>query len=364
MRRRWILLVAGFGGIIAILAVARFGPALSLSLALAAPAAEKWVSRVRPEPVREETAIPAPSGLLRADVYRPQRARGALLLVHGLSRMGRRQPDLARLAGLLAQHGVLVVVPQFEGLAAFRLDGREVDDVRSALRYTATLDPSSGVAGFSFGAGPALLAADEVPGLRVVGSFGGYADLRHVIRYVTTGVHDLDGSRYVQRQEPYNRWKLLALLVGLVESDRDRRILEEVAQRRLANPADDTSDAEAKLDSGGRAILALVANRQDDAVDGLIEQLPVGTREMLRRLSPMSAVSRLSSRVLIAHGMADESIPFTESLRLAAAAGSRGRLALFESFHHTGPTPVWSSMWYRAGDGWRLVRVVDELLPR
>ena len=51
----------------------------------------------------------------------------AVLLVHGLSRMGRRQPDLERLARLLAGHGLVVVVPQFEGLAAFRLTGREIE---------------------------------------------------------------------------------------------------------------------------------------------------------------------------------------------------------------------------------------------
>jgi len=44
------------------------------------------------------------------------------------------------------------------------------------------------IAGFSFGAGPALLAAADLPGVRVVGSFGGYADLRNVIAYITTGV--------------------------------------------------------------------------------------------------------------------------------------------------------------------------------
>ncbi len=87
--------------------------------------------------------------------------------------------------------------------------------------YTLSLNESAGIAGFSFGAGPALLAAADVPGLRVVGSFGGYADLTHVIAYVTTGAHDFDGRRYVQRQEEYNRWKLLALLVGFVQ-DRGR----------------------------------------------------------------------------------------------------------------------------------------------
>ena len=53
---------------------------------------------------------------------------------------------------------MLVLVPQFEGLAAFRLSGHEVDEVRSALAYTVSLGATTSIAGFSFGAGPALLA--------------------------------------------------------------------------------------------------------------------------------------------------------------------------------------------------------------
>ena len=193
MGRRSALLAGLVAVALAAIAAWRWGAALTLSLGLAAPAADSWIARVRASPLREEISIPAESGPLAADLYRPARHRGALLLVHGLSRAGRRQPDMARLASLLGQHGVLVVVPQFEGLAAFNLSGREVADIRSALRYTAGLSPSSGVAGFSFGAGPMLLAAADVPGLRVVASFGGYADLTHVIRFVTTGEHSDEG---------------------------------------------------------------------------------------------------------------------------------------------------------------------------
>ncbi len=364
MRRR-LAYLAGLVLAIIILTLAwRFGPALMLSLSLAAPATETWVRSILDEPVREEITFASGAGRLQADLYRPARPQSALLLVHGLSRAGRRQPDLARLAHLLGQQGLQVLVPQFEGLAAFRLTGQEVDDVRTALRYTATLNRSAGVAGFSFGAGPALLAAADVPGLRVAASFGGYADLRHVIAYVTTGVHSFDGHRHVQPQEEYNRWKLLALLVGFVQNQRDRWLLNSIAERKLANPGDDTGEIEQALGPDGHAVLALVLNRREDAVAGLLGQLPVGARETLSRLSPLAAVPRIRARLLIAHGTADDSIPFTESLRLAAVAGDRAHLALFESFHHTGPQAFWPSIRQRTQDGWKLIRVADELLPR
>ena len=66
--------------------------------------------------------------------------------------------------------------------------------------------------------------------------------------------------------------------------------------------------------------------------------------------------------MLLAHGTADDSIPFTESVRLAEAAGPHARLALFHTFHHTGPAPFWASLRMQLGDGWQLVSLVDELL--
>ena len=111
-------------------------------------------------------------------------------------------------------------------------------------------------------------------------------------------------------------------------------------------------------------MLALVVNRREDAVAPLLARLPRAAREQLHRLSPLVAMPRVQARVLLAHGTADDSIPFTESVRLAEAAGLHARLALFHTFHHTGPAPFWTSLRMRLGDGWQLVGLVDELLPR
>jgi hypothetical protein len=357
---RLLLATVGVAG--TFLLALRFGPTLTFSLSLAAPTTESWFTALWAPAPREGLTLPARYGGLEADLYRPQHPRGALLLVHGLSRAGRRQPDLARLAHLLASQGLLVVVPQFEGLAALRLTGREVDEVRAALAYTGTLGAPAGIAGFSFGAGPALLASADVPALRVAGSFGGYADLTHVIAFVTTGTHTFDGDRHVQAQEEYNRWKLLALLIGFVQDTEDRQRLEDIARRKLADPGDGTGEIEAALGPGGQAILALVRNTREGEVAGLLARLPAEARDALQRLSPLGAVPRIRARLLIAHGTGDASIPFTESLRLADAAGSRAHLALFTTFHHTGPRRLWPSLTDRARDGWRLFRLADELL--
>jgi hypothetical protein len=346
----------------AVLVAVRHGPALSLALAIAAPSLAPQTTGSRAEAAPQAVEIRGPSGILRADLYRPARESGAVLLVHGLSAAGGRHPELVRLAQALAARGQLVLVPQFDGMAAIRLGGQEVDEVRAALGHLRALSGSrTGIAGFSFGAGPALIAAADVPDVRPVGSFGGYADLRDVLVFVTTGVHNVGGQPRKVKQEEYNRWKLLALLAGFAEDGADRQRLAAIAALRLANPAKDTADDETRLGSEGRALAALATNRREDAVAALLAALPPRARRAMDALSPLPVMPRLAGRLLIAHGIGDETIPYTESLRLAAAAGPRERAIILETFHHAGPRPRWPSP-ARILDGWRLVQLTDGLL--
>lgn len=336
--------------------------ALSLSLALAIPASETWLTPLLETVRTEELTVATGDRRLVADLYRPPQPRVGLVLVHGLSRAGRRHPELVRLARLLAGQGTLVLVPQLDGLAAFRLEGREIGDIRAALGALAERHPRVGVAGFSFGAGPALIAAAGRPDLTLAGSFGGYADLRAVIRYLTTGVHEHAGRRYVHPPEEYNRWKLLALLVGIVRDPVDRERLGRIAERKLADPGVDLGAFEDGAGVEARAVLALVTNRREDAVDALIASLPDGARAAIDALSPLAAIPRLSGRLVIAHGAGDPSIPFTESLRLGQAGGDRARVFVLESFDHVKPLPLLSSIPSHARDSVSLIRLARELI--
>jgi hypothetical protein len=346
----------------AVLAVAIVWPGLTLALALAVPSAERVLRPFAVVPARAEVHVRVGDERLLVDLYRPAAPRSTLVLVHGLSRAGREHPELTRLAGLLASRDIAVLVPHFTGMAAFTLSGREPVEVAAALDYARGLGRPVGVAGFSFGAGPALLAAAAAPDIRVVGSFGGYADLRHVIRYIATGVHELDGRRYVQVPEPYNRWKLLALLVGFVDAPDERAALQTVVSRRLADPADDTTALEARLGPSAMAMLALSRARDEADLAQRLAALPAPVQNAIDALSAVSAARRLNGRLLVVHGAADPSIPFTESLRLGAAAGERARVAVLRTFHHTGPHSLLTGVADRAVDGWALFRVVEALL--
>ena len=207
-----------------------------------------------------------------------------------------------------------------------------------------------------------MLAAAEVPGLVLTASFGGYADLRDVVVYVTTGLHEFGGRRYQQRPEEYNRWKLLALLAGFVEDQRDQRLLDRIATRRRADSGDDTGALEAELGPEGHAIFALVLNRSPDAVAPLLAALPSGARAAMDRLSPLGVVPQLPGRLLIAHGAGDASIPFTESLRLTEGSHGRATAVILETFEHTRPQALWPSLRGRGRDGALLIRLTHGLL--
>src|SRR5262245_36159717 len=364
--RRWpgtLIAVVIVTALIGIALLVRLGPALTIALALVRPDAERWLAPILDEVAVEETSVTADNHHLAADLYRPRAPRGALLLVHGLTPAGHRHPELVRLARLFAAHHWLVLVPRFEGLAAFKLSGREVAEIRAALRSLTAQRTPVAVAGLSFGAGPALLAAADMPDLAFAASFGGYADLRDVIVFLTTGVHHFGGRRYVQPQEEYNRWKLLALLVGFVHEERDRRILDAVARHKLADPGVDTSEMEVGLGLEGHAIRALVLSRREDALPALLAALPADARAALDELSPLAAIPRLRSRLLIAHGAGDTSIPFTQSLRLAEASAGRAHAVIFETFEPPTAQTAWSSLGGRVRDGQRLLGLADALLP-
>jgi hypothetical protein len=85
-------------------------------------------------------------------------------------------------------------------------------------------------------------------------------------------------------------------------------------------------------------------------------------RAAIERLSPLAAVPRLPGRLLIAHGVGDVSIPFTESLRLAEASHGRAAAVILETFEHTGPQPLWTSISSRVRDGLRLLSLAHALL--
>ncbi len=342
--------------------IGRLASAHLLALDLLAPG---WAPTVRPVG-RGTLEIDG----IAADLYRPVgRQRGRLVLVPGLSRLGKDHPAFRRLATSLARADFLVLAPDFPGLRAFHVSEGDVQMIVRAVGFLvqgAPPDGAIGILGFSFGAGPAILAAAD-PAIRVkvtlVGSFGGYWDLADVIGFVTTGWFEEGGKWRQASQQPYNRWKLLAALAPYVTDPVERGRLKTLVDRKLQNPAEDVSAELGRLGVESRRLLALVENRQRERIPELLASLPPGMRERLARLSPSTVIGGVRARLFIAHGRDDDSIPYTESLRLARAAPHLGRLVVFDGFTHMFPSEGgWLTRLRQAGDVERLVLLLDDLL--
>jgi pimeloyl-ACP methyl ester carboxylesterase len=218
-----------------------------------------------------------------------------LVLVHGLSPRGKDDPRLQHAASLLARAGWAVAVPTVDGLTVLRL---RPDDALAVAATVQALEQAGhrpvAILGVSLGAGPALLAAADPrvsSCVSAVLTLGGYASAVELLRYTLTGAYRFD---HVSGHRPVNE--------------------SAIAQFARANAE--------LVDAAGRR---LVDNRDPRAVNGLIGELPAGTRQLLAALSPERVIARLRAPLFLIHGRDDPAVPFTESLRLARAARAAGQ---------------------------------------
>jgi pimeloyl-ACP methyl ester carboxylesterase len=224
-----------------------------------------------------------------------------LVLVHGYAPAGKDDPRVQQAAALLARIGFDVAVPTIPGLARGRL---RPDDVQPVVATLAARDAPTVVVAVSVGAGPALVAAAHPlvrDRARVVLSLGGYASAAELLRYFLTGEYAWEGIRGRVVHAP-------EVVRTFIEANAD--LLDSSARDALADP--------------GRAATVLAAP-------------PPPVRDLLDRLSPERVVRQVRARLLLVHGIDDPAIPYTESLRLAAARPERTRVVLVHLVGHVEP---------------------------
>ncbi len=340
------------------------------------------LSHVTPTPVRIGTRVPRPDGISPADLYLPGAGapREVILLVHGVNETGKDDERLVSLAFDLARTGAAVLVPDFPNLRRTRVRPSDADAVALAYedladRFREKCRPgranACGLVAFSYGVGPTLIAAAR-PRVRdrigFVVAFGGYADLEDVIRFVTTG-HASD-PRVRAKPYPWAKWAFLAANADLAADPADRARLREIAEAKLDNDRADVRAAVAALKPDGRALWDLLTNRDQERVDALLEKVNPAIRETIATLSPLPHLARVRARLLLLHGVADRSIPFTESERLARAAPdpSRVTLTLTRVFGHVDPDlpelrgPA--ALRFYIPEAWRMIRFADAILSQ
>jgi pimeloyl-ACP methyl ester carboxylesterase len=320
------------------------------------------------EPGTAPTAVAFPpgSGVAVGDLYWPDGAKAALVLVPGVVPEGKDDPRLVALAQTLVRARFAVLVPDIVSLRAQKVSPDDARAIAAAIAWLAGCgepaeEPSVGVMAISYAAGPAILAAlrpDAAPRVRFLVAIGGYYDVEAVVTFFTTGYFRTGPDEPWQQGEPnaYGKWVFIAANAERLDDVGDRAALAAMADRKLQDLDADVADLEAGLGSQGRAVTALLDNRDPDRVPALIASLPEAVRGDLAALDlSRRDLSQLDARLLLVHGRDDPIIPSSESEALAAAAPDT-TLYLVDSLAHVELDP--------AGlvDGFRLWRAIYRLL--
>ena len=309
----------------------RAGEARLLLQDIAAGWAPSELRQVTRAPDRREIAwrIDGREGI--GDLYLP--ADGALarmVLVPGLTEQGRNDPRMTALAQTFARIRFAVLVPDIANLRRLRVgpeDSRNIADAAIALTGMPAGGAESpvGLAAVSYAVGPALIGAlepDAGPHIGFLAAIGGYYDITEVVTYLTTDrFRDGVGEPWrTGRPHGLAKWRFVAVNADQLDDPADRAAFAVIARRRIANPAADIDDLAAGLGPDGRALLALLENRDPDAVPALIAGLPAKMRDAFASLSPSRYdLSGLGARLILIHGRDDPAVPYTESAGLAAA---------------------------------------------
>jgi len=305
-----------------------------------------------PHPVRESISFET-AGMERvADLYKPsQGARASIVLVPGVAARGRRDARVVAVANTLARLDFTVLVPDMPGVRQYRMrstDVREVADAFVWLLQRPRLAPPGhiGIAGFSYGAGPVLLAALQ-PDIRdrvdFVLAVGGYYSLDNVITYLTTGYCSViapSGEMTLKTgrlsPHPYSKAAFIRSNLDLLERAVDRGFFSSYAAYITGNNPEYAEPIPGYLAPDAQAFYDLLTNHRPDNVPMLLDRLSRRMRTELQGINPASHdLTQLRADVILLHGRGDNLIPYTESVALAnALPAGQARLFLIDGLAH------------------------------
>lgn len=298
------------------------------------------------EPLRRPVAYEVATRRHCGDLYEPaQPADAALVLVPGLTPQGKDDPRLVAFARSLARARFRVLVPDIPSLRDQKVRPADIRDIADAVVYLGPPfdtqpSPTLGMVAFSYAVAPAILATledDARDRVAFIVAVGGYYDIEAAITFFTTGNFRDPGTGEWRYRAPneYGKWVFARSNTDRLALPSDRDLVGRIAERKMADPKAEVGDLVASLGSEGRAVYALLVNREPAAVPGLIAALPPAIRADMAALDVKGHdLSKLPPRLILVHGRDDAIIPASESERLALAAGDRAALYLVDSLTH------------------------------
>jgi hypothetical protein len=315
------------------------------------------LARITPSLSVERVKIRQGERNILADLYFLENSgtSAAIVLTHGIIEDGKDDPRLVRFAQGLARAGFVVLVPELDGMKSFRILFSDVHDIVASFSYLRSRkdrvdEARMGLLGFSYGAGPTLMAAAD-PSIRdqikFLVSFGGYYDPTNVIRFITTGAYEYRTEKGFLKPDPYGKWVFFKNNAEHVGNKKDRALLRAVFESEEKGRKGEAAALVSELSPEGKNLYELVVNEDPNRVDLLVEIIDDNIQQYLQKLSLAPIVPVLHAYLIIGHGNTDRLIPYTESLRLADAVrdGRKVHVAILRLFSHVDPSRLDLSYW-------------------
>jgi hypothetical protein len=297
--------------------------AMSLLLRFSDSHARGLSARFANYPFKEEDGyVLTPHGTVRYRTYTPQDIQNpaGVVLLHGVHHLGIEDPRMWALARALAGAGVLVMTPELQDLADYRVTARTIDVIGdSAVALSTRMRRRVGVLGLSFAGGLALLAANRKEfgdSIGFVVAIGAHDDMGRVARFFAANViAKPDGVEMPFQAHEYGALVLAYSHLEDFFSVADVPIARESLRQWLWEQPDAMRTA-AALSPAGKKELDLLLHHREQMREPLLREITLHKDEM-DAVSPHGHLAQVHTEVFLLHGAGDTIIPSSETLWLA-----------------------------------------------
>jgi acetyl esterase/lipase len=272
----------------------------------------------------EEQSTLLPEGIL-GRLYLPQRRSDApaIVILHGVHRLGIDEPRLRALARALAQACIKVLTPKLASLVDHRVEPRAIEEIGVATNWlSAQGKRRAGILGLSFAGGLALAAAADPRYSEQVGfvlAVGAHSDLARVARFFVTGQSELPDGR-VQALEPQQYGALILAFahpevffpekeVSTAKNCMLLWLVEEYARARTCGNG---------LSRSSNVMMEALFQYRIEQLRGRLLAEIEREKETMARVSPAGRLHAIKVPVFLLHGEGDGVIPPAETMWLAS----------------------------------------------
>ncbi len=263
-------------------------------------------------------------GAVRAKLYVPQGLEHppAIVLLHGIHHLGIEEPRLIRFANALASDGILVMTPQLDSLADYRVDEKSIAVIGAAAHdLHARSGAPVGLMGLSFAGGLSLLAAADPtyqPDIAYVVAIGAHDDAGRVLRFFAGNqIQRPDGSLVRMQAHEYGALVAVYNHAEAFFPPADLTDAKEAIRLWLWEKTDEAHAHEAKVSAPSRQVLEQLFTGHSAALAPQILAELDRHQDEIARVSPHGHLAGLKVPVYLLHGSGDTVIPSSETLWLA-----------------------------------------------